>query len=78
MNLFTASALAALFVFSSCSPNRTQWMAQAATDQATVATEDMGKPDQVRLGAKAEATLLNEVATATSRPLVRRRGRPPS
>jgi hypothetical protein len=62
VNVFTAS-LAAVFVFSSCSPNRTQSMAKAARDQATAATGDMGTPDQVRIQAKEEVILLNGVST---------------
>ena len=61
--LLIVSASGMLVGFAGCGPNRAQWMSRAAKNQATVATEDMGKPDEVRLGAKEEAVLLNGVAT---------------
>ncbi len=62
--LLIANASWMLVCLPGCGPNRAQWMSRAASNQATVATEDMGKPDQVRLGAKAETAFLNGMATA--------------
>lgn len=50
--------------FCGCGPNRAEWMAKAAKNEATAATEDMGTPDQIRIQAKAEAILINSMATS--------------
>ncbi len=39
-------------------------MAKAAKNEAAAATEDMGSPDQIRIQAKAEAILINSMATS--------------
>jgi len=50
--------------FIACAPDRSQWMARAAKNQATLATEDIGTVDQVRHGAKQEATFLTAMESA--------------
>jgi hypothetical protein len=51
-----------LFVLSGCAPNRAQWMAQAAQQQAKVATGPIGTPDTVRTQAAQGAAVLNALA----------------
>lgn len=58
-----ALTLAKVALLSGCAPNRADWMANAANQQATVQTGDVGNPDQVRAGAKMEATILSTWAT---------------
>src|SRR5215469_9743001 len=47
-----------------CAPNRNQWMAQSASQQATIATSDIGTIQQVRTQAGQGAQLLNALAAA--------------
>lgn len=62
-SLITLAVFVAAF-FCGCGPNRAEWMAKSAKNEAAVATEDMGTPDQIRIQAKAEAILINSMATS--------------
>ncbi|HJU27551.1 MAG TPA: hypothetical protein VJ718_00160, partial [Candidatus Binataceae bacterium] len=48
LNILNAFALAAIFLLSACGPNRAEWMANAAKEQAVAQTRDLGNRDQVR------------------------------
>jgi hypothetical protein len=54
---------ASLFFFSACGPNRAQWMAQAANQQAQTATADIGSPDQFKAIASDGANELDGMRT---------------
>lgn len=54
--------ISTLLILSACAPNRAQWMAQAAQQQAKVATGPIGSPDTVRAQAAQGAAILNALA----------------
>jgi hypothetical protein len=62
------SRLAAMLAFSGsvvsgCGPNRAQWMASAAHQQASEATQSVGKPQEVRAEAAQGSAWLNNLAS---------------
>jgi hypothetical protein len=50
-----------------CAPNRNQWMSQAATQQATLATESIGDVQRVKAQAREGAAVLNGLAAAAQK-----------
>jgi hypothetical protein len=47
-----------------CAPNRNQWMSQAATQQAALATESIGDVQRVKAEAREGAAMLNGLSAA--------------
>ena len=54
--------ISTLLILPACAPNRAQWMAQAAQQQAKVATGPIGSPDTVRAQAAQGSAMLNLLA----------------
>ena len=56
--------IAALIDLPGCAPDRSQWMSQAASQQAKVATNQIGSVEEVRTEARQAAGLLNGLAAS--------------
>ena len=50
--LMAVLSISAALLSTGCAPDRAQWMAQAASTQAQVATQDIGSVEQVKQAPK--------------------------
>lgn len=62
--ILIAWLIVALFNVPGCAPDRSQWMSQAADQQAKVATSQIGSVEEVKAEARQAAELLNGLAAA--------------
>ena len=60
--VLVAWIIAQMIVLGGCAPDRAQWMAQAANQEAGTATAEIGNPQEVKSQAKAGAEMLRQMA----------------
>jgi hypothetical protein len=63
--LMVALGIGAIVLSTGCAPDRAQWMTQAASKQAQVATQDIGTVGQVKQASANGAQMLRLLVTTT-------------